>query len=511
MAIVLNSNPGTYYSAHGDLIFVVYEAVKAVDPITYPDYKYVCDVYIGATLVARIKKFPQPDNKRGVFPVGDIIRGYVSAIFNPVSTTLRSQELGLGEFFINATMKFGEEYSFTLTSNLTVDAARKYFNHYNGRLIGQNTTLEDYLDKVVSVRPYAIGINLADNFTFIPYFPSTTNPITITVIKYGQIVPASAVTIEWGYSASDPYDGDLTNTVFQFAGSYASGVNTFDLNFTLDDKYLIVKEPATQPVKTDWSNTAFNFGTFPDSVFREPEIAGGYRYYVSRIPVVLDDTTYSITFSNGNPNPVTIGVSTGTYTADITPSAALTLQIFNVSPGLLNILTPGFIDSDVTYYTVQFGATSLYRFDMVCEPRYEIHRLHFLNRFGGFETRNFSKVSRKNLKIDKADFGKLPYTIDSNGAVSYHNANNVYNETTSVYSSQYSEKLTLNTDILSDEEYAWLQDLILSPLVYIEQEGYFISIGITANNYELKKQINDKLTNLTIDIEFGDKLNTQFR
>ena len=44
MAITIQSNPGTYYSAHGNLIWVVYEATKANDPVIYPDYKYVAEI-----------------------------------------------------------------------------------------------------------------------------------------------------------------------------------------------------------------------------------------------------------------------------------------------------------------------------------------------------------------------------------------------------------------------------------------------------------------------------------
>jgi hypothetical protein len=45
----------------------------------------------------------------------------------------------------------------------------------------------------------------------------------------------------------------------------------------------------------------------------------------------------------------------------------------------------------------------------------------------------------------------------------------------------------------------------------MESGGYFIPISITGNNYEYRKSINDKLTNLTINIEFGDQFNAQYR
>lgn len=192
-----------------------------------------------------------------------------------------------------------------------------------------------------------------------------------------------------------------------------------------------------------------------------------------------------------------------------TPSNAFDMQQLDVSPTALNAAYPGFINTSVTYYTVAIGGVTT-RFDIVCESKYEVYNLHFLNKWGGMESREFTKVSRKVIDIKKAEFGKLPYNIDASGNVSYYSGV-VYNDTRSVYSSQYKEKLSLNTDILNDAEYTWLGDLIVSPMVYVEMSGYLIPCVITANNYEFRKQINDRLTNLTVDIEFGDMFNTQFR
>ncbi len=71
--------------------------------------------------------------------------------------------------------------------------------------------------------------------------------------------------------------------------------------------------------------------------------------------------------------------------------------------------------------------------------------------------------------------------------------------------------MTLNSDLLTDAEYIWLQDLILSPMVYIEDSGYFFPCVITDNDYEPKKYINDDLSNLVINIEFGKQQNAQYR
>jgi hypothetical protein len=199
-----------------------------------------------------------------------------------------------------------------------------------------------------------------------------------------------------------------------------------------------------------------------------------------------------------------------TYNTTFSPDSAGQLHIINASKAAINGVNPGMINDSIKYYTVKVG-TDLYQFNLECEPVYQVYTLHFLNKYGGFESKDFSKVSRKTIDIEKKDFGKLPYTVDASGAVSYKSSNNVYNESRSVYSSQYKEKMVLNTDNLTDQEYAWLGELILSPMVYMEDAGYFYPVVISESSYEPKKNVNDDITNLTINIEFGEQLNAQFR
>lgn len=102
--------------------------------------------------------------------------------------------------------------------------------------------------------------------------------------------------VDWTYVDTVP--ADLTAMTFLFTANLANNAN-IAANFTSagNGKYLIVKQHVTMPAKTNWFNTAFNYGTFPDSVFLAPQVLGGFRYYVSRIPVILDSTTSIITLS----------------------------------------------------------------------------------------------------------------------------------------------------------------------------------------------------------------------
>lgn len=387
MSYTIQAAPPAYSSAHSDLIYTVADTVKVADPTTYPNLKFIGDVYVGATLVARLKKIPDPLTGIGIFNIGPVIRSYLSTAFNPLPNSLVSQELGTGAFNITVTMKFGEEYSYTDFLNVTVDAARIFFNNYNGRLIGVTSSLLAFVDRVASNRPFIGQTLLSSPYNFLPYFPTSTTPVAVIVTPYG----------------------------------------------------------------------------------------GG---------TVLSTT--------------------------ITPSAIYNLQLLNVSPVALNAGHPGTITKATYMYTVQVGLLT-YTYQVICEPMYQPSMIHFLNQYGGFDSKLFTKVSRRTFGITKADFGKLPYTVDGSGNVSYKSNNGVYNENRSVYSSQYTEKLQLNSDLLTDQEYAWLADLVISPMVYIEDGGYIFPCVLSDTTYEPKKAVNDDLTNLTMNIEYGTQLNAQFR
>lgn len=395
--ITIQATPPAFSSVQGDLIFTVAEVAHTADPVTYPNYKFIGDVYVGATLVARIKKVPDPITKIGIFNIGQIVRNYITTTFNPAANSIVAQRLLNGEYSLIVTMQFGEEYAYTLYTNLVADTPRVFFNNYNGRLIGTTSSLIGITDKALTSRPYATPVRCDSAFNFIPFLPSIASSFTLRIKAYD-------------------YSGSL-------AGS---------------------------------ANPAYSTSNIGD------------------------------------------------------------LVILNLSKTAINASYPGLINDGIKYYTIQFDSPNItddvtYQFNVNCECIYDRYTLHFLNKYGGFESKDFTKVSRKTISIEKKDFGKLPYTVDSSGVVSYKNSNNVYNESRSVYSSQYMEKMTLNSDLLTDQEYTWLEELVLSPMVYMEESGYFFPIAISETNYEPKKFVNDQLTNLTINIEFGEQLNAQFR
>lgn len=377
--MTITFQPSNYDSVHDDLLYTVYDA-HAEDPGTYPNYKYIAQVYVNGDLIATLRKVPNPDTNIGIFNIGTVVRSYLMAVFAP-TVAIHSFDMGENQFYIALQVQFGEEYDYTSYYDLEESDTIGVFNNYNKKP-GENL-LSEYADNIISNAPTTLKVYFDQNYSFLGYLATTLDPVP-----------------------------------------------------------------------------------------------------------------YTITTSTG-----------GSDSGNITPTDAGV--ILNFSPAAINDAFTGLITAADSWYDVTIDEVT-YRFLIVCEPKYDVYDIHFLNQFGAYDTKVFNKVSRKVLSIQKSSFGVLPYTVDSSGIVSYSNGA-VRNESQHTYASQYSDKLILNSDILTDAEYEWLQDLIVSTQVFINIDGELVPCNISDNNYEPRKRVNDSLTNLVINVEFGRTLNAQYR
>ena len=126
MAYAITTSPPALSSAHLPVYFSVFDSVKPQDAVTYPNYKYVADVYINATLITRLKAYPDPVTLAGVFDIGPIVRSYLTTQFASFTGETGNQYAP----YISAQVKFGEDYDGTTYTNLITDSTRQYFDTY---------------------------------------------------------------------------------------------------------------------------------------------------------------------------------------------------------------------------------------------------------------------------------------------------------------------------------------------------------------------------------------------
>jgi hypothetical protein len=190
----------------------------------------------------------------------------------------------------------------------------------------------------------------------------------------------------------------------------------------------------------------------------------------------------------------------------ITPIDIYGYTILDISPAGINSLFTNQIDSNTSYYTVR-ASTSTILVRLLCEAIYKPYTIHFLNRFGGFDSMEFSKLSRNTTTLERKGYQQNEYR----GGGIFETSNGVGYESKTTFATTFTEKLKLSTDILNDEGYVWLKELVLSPIVYIEDNaGYKLPVTIIATDYDVKKVVNDRCTALQIEVEYSP-LNTQYR
>ncbi len=177
------------------------------------------------------------------------------------------------------------------------------------------------------------------------------------------------------------------------------------------------------------------------------------------------------------------------------------------SPALNN--PTAVITSSVKYYTITIG-TSTFRVNLECNPKYTSYNLHFMNHLGIFETARFDLASRLTMDVDRKTYTKRDYTLGAS-SVSYYDANKKYVDSKVNYLNKkdHSYKLTMNAP--SDAEYDWLAELIDSPQVYFEMDGYFYPVSIRNNNYEYSKYVNNRLRVFEVDIDINQTRFSQLR
>jgi hypothetical protein len=189
-------SPSLYASAHQPTFFTVTSDQKA-----QPNFKYVFDVYVAASLVARIKVFPEPKYGYGMLDVSKIIQSYLSGSYFAPAPIVISAPATEGSFKVSYQVRFGEEYGVPLTTylNLVTSPTHVAYNYYNDLLSIDYSDLSEYVDKFLTTRPRPVVQRMAhDAYAYIHFFNPTMQDRTFTYTAYNgqhqlldQITPMS--------------------------------------------------------------------------------------------------------------------------------------------------------------------------------------------------------------------------------------------------------------------------------------------------------------------------------
>lgn len=195
--------------------------------------------------------------------------------------------------------------------------------------------------------------------------------------------------------------------------------------------------------------------------------------------------------------------------------------LLDVSPGAVNTyLGSSFITASDYAYGVKLNLSTgggPVSFDEIkvklnCNPRYTPVPLHFLNQLGGYDTIFFRAVNRENRAMESKLYQQMnwQYNAGTTSMRSYDSYKRI-NPGGVKYAVNQTVNYSLKSDYLNQTNYNWVKELIASPEVYMEVNGYYYPFNITTSNWQQKLKFADKMFNLELEGEVNQKINSQFR
>jgi len=146
------------------------------------------------------------------------------------------------------------------------------------------------------------------------------------------------------------------------------------------------------------------------------------------------------------------------------------------------------------------GLTKTLPIEEIQECKYTPYKITFVNKFGALQDLWFFK--RSNLSLDTK---KETYKANIINSGSY----SINEHQTKILNKKGIEKLVLNSGFYPEEYNKVFRQLMLSEKVWINYEAQTLPINILSSALNFKTDLNDKLINYTIDIDFAfDKINS---
>ena len=143
------------------------------------------------------------------------------------------------------------------------------------------------------------------------------------------------------------------------------------------------------------------------------------------------------------------------------------------------------------------------RYEILCEPKYNVIDLWFINKWGAWDSFSFLKKSVKKLDVTSSSYKRSIGQVISNAySYSLTDAQKVQ------YNKNGFESITVNTGFVDESFNLLLEEIMLSEKMYLIIDDVAEPVVLNTNSVEYKTSLNDKTINYTMNFEFAyDKIN----
>jgi hypothetical protein len=361
--------------------------------------------------------------------------------------------------------------------------------------------------------PYTVSSNLTaqPNFNFIVDVNETSgtnNPLAR--LKY-PVQPSSAqLQFDVGSVLKNYVSYDFNNVTGVFAANTNSRLKYFvqfrelyDVSGIPTLTGVLASNPVT-PSASSYNfagNGIFDFEDYTSTAYNNLNVSGfGYLSNAGSTERIESNQEKFLYWFD--PNTAVKYIQYTGATGNVVTAVTLTAKehLFSIKAGKYaqDTLIAGGISIIDTYKVELLGAASnvlasrTFSLNTECS-QYPTVRLHWMNKLGGFDSFNFNKNTINAMDIERKQF-KAPLPI---GYSKQDRLKTNYNTT-------INDKISINSDWITETESTLLEELATSPVIYLERSATeFIAVNITNTSYEIKTFLTDrKMFNVTFDIEY---------
>ena len=349
MALSLLTYPGDYSAVTNEMLFVVSDATKAADPTTYPNYKYVLDVYVGSDLVARLKANPDPAYLLGIFDVSRILRYYVPEYRLKANYSNASETYDIN---LSYHVEVGEEYGDTTYTNIITDSTRTCYKTYAEKPYLSTDVVTGKFGKVASGMPIDLVGFKDDKYFLVPVIDNVTGADVLY-----QCLDASGSGV--GSATSVPYS--TVNEVLQVNLGFQK-IATL-LGLTTEEKASVDRMVFSFD-GTNERTVKYGCSRFPSTVIAWLNPYGAYESYSFGL---VSKKTKEISRKEFAQLPYQINAS-GVVSYDADGVLYGSRKTYNtVSEVKLNLNSHLLSDDEYTWLADLFSSSDVYMFDTVLD------------------------------------------------------------------------------------------------------------------------------------------------
>ena len=138
------------------------------------------------------------------------------------------------------------------------------------------------------------------------------------------------------------------------------------------------------------------------------------------------------------------------------------------------------------------GSLDIVTIEKVCEPKYTLNTIDYINRYGTWDFIQFFKASQDNFNTTSEKYRKSIGSSSISG-YSYDATEELYKQ----FNTNGKTRTTLNTGWVTEDYKEAIKDLMMSERVMLNGKP----TSVVTNSVTLQKSINDKTINYTIEVE----------